>query len=119
MSSWLKETGFHSVSAHHSLSLSSSVTTRVSGDGFSQEEFSVLSPAQHSVHLERVGRGVGEGHHVLFELLERTLGHQLHPHRPDAAFDTERLVDGRVLLETDVQLEERRGDREENKKSIS
>lgn len=38
------------------------------------------------------------------EFLERTLRQQLHPHWSDAAFDTERLVDSRVLLETDVQL---------------
>lgn len=52
---------------------------------------------------------------MLSEFLERTLGHQLHPHRPDAAFDTERLVDGRVLLETDVQLEGKRGEETGNK----
>lgn len=44
------------------------------------------------------------GHHALAKFAERSLCHQLHPHWSDAAFDTERLVDGRVLLEAHVQL---------------
>ena len=84
--------------------LSHSPQREVSGNGFPQEEVCVFSPAQHSVHLEGVGWGVGEGHHALAKLIKSPLGHQLHPHRSDAAFDTERLVDGRILLETDVQL---------------
>lgn len=46
---------------------------------------------------------------MLAKLLERAIRHQLHPHWSDAAFDAERLVDRRVLLETGVQLEARRG----------
>lgn len=100
--SWVKTGVIHSVGAHHSHMLWSPL---VSGDGFPQEEVSVFFPAQHSVHFEGVGRGVRKGHHVLAKFLECASCHQLHPHWSDAAFDTERLVDGRVLLETDVQLE--------------
>lgn len=56
------------------------------------------------MHFKGVGRGVRERHHPPAELGERPLGHQLHPHGSDAAFDAEGAVDRRVLLETGVQL---------------
>lgn len=98
---------FNSFSAHHRVHKLCLFLQQgdVSGNSSSQQEFSVFFPAQHSVHFEGVRRSVGEGHHVFAEFLERTLGHQLHPHRSDAAFDPKGLVDSRVLLKANVQLD--------------
>lgn len=71
----------------------------------SQEEVSVLFPAQHSVHFKRVGWCVWKFHHALAKLCERSRRHQLDPHWSNAAFDAERLVDGWITLETRIQLE--------------
>lgn len=89
-----------------------------SGNGFAQEEVGVFFPAQHSVHFKGVGWRVRMGHHALAKFAERSLCHQLHPHWSDAAFDTERLVDGRVLLEAHVQLEKKEKETQEGNEEI-
>lgn len=80
--------------------------THLSGYCLSKQEVGVLLPADNAVHLESVGRGVGVSHHVTLQFLERPLTHQLHSHWSDAAFEPEGLVNGRVLLETVVELKE-------------
>lgn len=78
----------------------------LSGDGLPQQEVSVLLPADDAVHLEGIGGGVGVGHHVALQFLERPLAHQLHSHWSDAAFQPEGLINSGVLLKTLIQLRE-------------
>lgn len=110
-----RDISFSQCSPQSPHAFSCSPQQKVSRNRFPQEEVGVFLPVQHSVHFKGVGWGVRKGHHALAKFPERSLCHQLHPHWSDAAFDTERPVDGRVLLETDVQLErEERRRRTEN-----